>query len=374
MAFAQTLFLLCFYYVTSIGLTFYQNWLMKKISFPLCVVLVHFLVKFHLAALCRQLYTWFTGDKRITLGLSDFLPRVAIVAIVASLDIGLSQWSFAFIQVALYTITKSTSIVFILFFAIVFGLEKKHWSLIVIVLVISSGLVMFTYKSTDFSFIGFTMALTASFLSGIRWTLSQLIMQKSDLGLSNPLDMVFHIQPLMIAALLPFAVLIEGPSLSRDVAQAGMDLVYDIHLWQVVGLVLGGGVIAFLMEVAEFMVVNFTSSLTLAISGILKEIVCLTLAVVYQSTSLSLVNLLGLVVCLVGVSLHVVRKFTMDSDGKNRKRHRQNNVNTQVSVCCEKTSLLERRMSSKTQTKSQYSDNIKPHISHQKTQQIHPIQ
>jgi hypothetical protein len=39
--------------------------------------------------------------------------------------LGLSQWSFEYIEVALYTITKSTSIIFILFFAIIMGLERK---------------------------------------------------------------------------------------------------------------------------------------------------------------------------------------------------------------------------------------------------------
>ena len=89
------------------------------------------------------------------------------MAVVASLDIALSQWSFEYIDVALYTITKSTSIVFILFFSLLFKLEKKHWSLIVIVLMISAGLAMFTYKSTDFVFAGFFMVLSASFLSGM---------------------------------------------------------------------------------------------------------------------------------------------------------------------------------------------------------------
>ena len=67
------------------------------------------------------------------------LGRIGVVAVVASLDIALSQWSFEYIDVALYTITKSTSIVFILMFSLLFKLEKKHWSLIVIVLMISSG-------------------------------------------------------------------------------------------------------------------------------------------------------------------------------------------------------------------------------------------
>ena len=94
------------------------------------------------------------------------IGRVGMVAIVASLDIALSQWSFEYIDVALYTITKSTSIVFILMWAILLKLEQKHWSLVVIVLMISTGLAMFTYKSTDFVFIGFMMVLSASFLSG----------------------------------------------------------------------------------------------------------------------------------------------------------------------------------------------------------------
>ena len=54
------------------------------------------------------------------------------------------------------------------------------------------------------------MVLTAAFFSGIRWTLSQLIMQKSKLGLENPIDFIFHIQPLMILSLLPIAIGVEG--------------------------------------------------------------------------------------------------------------------------------------------------------------------
>lgn len=81
-----------------------------------------------------------------------------------------------------------------------------------IVVLISAGLVMFTFKSTTFSIIGFLLALSGSFLSGARWTFSQLIMQKSAIGLENPIDLIYHIQPLMILTLLPIAIGIEGIS------------------------------------------------------------------------------------------------------------------------------------------------------------------
>ena len=90
-----------------------------------------------------------------------------------------------------YTMTKSTAIIFILGFALAFKLEEKvsefynkektlnwillyfeicdilelqHWSIVIIVSLISSGLVMFTYKSNQFELEGFLLVLTASFL------------------------------------------------------------------------------------------------------------------------------------------------------------------------------------------------------------------
>lgn len=41
---------------------------------------------------------------------------------------------------------------------------------------------MFTFESTQFNLEGFSMVLMASFLGGIRWTLTQVLMQKADLG------------------------------------------------------------------------------------------------------------------------------------------------------------------------------------------------
>ena len=42
--------------------------------------------------------------------------------------------------------------------------------------------------------------------------------------------------------------------------------------------------------------------------GIVKEILSLGLAVVFQSNELSAINFAGLVVCLIGIILHVLRK------------------------------------------------------------------
>lgn len=50
------------------------------------------------------------------------------------------------------------------------------------VALIASGLFLFTYHYTDFDALGFFLIMFASFLSGLRWTITQLITQKHELG------------------------------------------------------------------------------------------------------------------------------------------------------------------------------------------------
>ena len=137
-----------------------------------------------------------------------------------------------------------------------------------------------------------------------------MIMQKAQYNLTNPLDMIYQIQvivlrptplmsilfqPIMVIVCIPFAVGFEGfSSLSS--------------LLPNLPLVAGGGVIAFLMECAEFLLVSQTSSLTLSLAGIGKDIITIVLSVVFQDYELSVTNVAGVVVCLVGILLHTVMK------------------------------------------------------------------
>lgn len=68
----------------------------------------------------------------------------------------------------------------VLLLFVIFSVQKPL--LILVVLLISGGLFMFTFESTQFNLEGFIMVLLASFLGGIRWTLTQVLMQKAELG------------------------------------------------------------------------------------------------------------------------------------------------------------------------------------------------
>lgn len=95
-------------------------------------MICHLFLKFCLASLCRQIYTQCFGycksevpEERVVLPWKLYLQRVLLVAATSAMDIGLSQWSLKYVTVALYTMTKTTSILFILGFGLALRLEKK---------------------------------------------------------------------------------------------------------------------------------------------------------------------------------------------------------------------------------------------------------
>ncbi|XP_064529792.1 solute carrier family 35 member C2 isoform X2 [Pseudopipra pipra] len=299
--------LVLLYYGFSIGITFYNKWLMKSFPFPLLVTLLHLLLIFALAALARALARCRSGRPRAALSWADCLRRAAPAALSTSLDIGLSNWSFLYVTVSLYTMTKSSAILFILLFSLLFKLEEMRVTLLLVVLLIAGGLFMFTYKSTQFNAQGFILVLCASFLGGIRWTLTQILMQKAELGL-----------PLSISEKL------------FRFHEAGM-------LFSLVGKLFLGGILAFGLGFSEFLLVSRTSSLTLSIAGIFKEICILFLATHLLGDRLSLLNWLGFAVCLSGISLHVVLKAVNSKGDKTLEPHKEANSDPDLELLLHRT-------------------------------------
>ncbi|XP_056451339.1 solute carrier family 35 member C2 [Gadus chalcogrammus] len=291
------------YYVFSIGITFYNKWLMKGFHYPLFMTLVHLTMIFLLSTMTRHLVARWTGKPRVVLSWRVYLVKVAPTALATVLDIGLSNWSFLFITISLYTMTKSSAVLFILFFSLVFKLEEPNPYLVVVVVLISSGLFMFTFESTQFNMQGFLMVLLAAFIGGIRWTLTQILMQKAELGLQNPVDTMYHLQPLMFLCLFPLFLFNEGLGVSSSEKLFRVEHLPPL-LYSLLTLSLGGA-LAFGLGFSEFLLVSRTSSLTLSIAGIFKEVCTLLLAAGFMGDRMSGVNWLGFAVCLSGISLHV---------------------------------------------------------------------
>ncbi|XP_067643533.1 solute carrier family 35 member C2 [Eurosta solidaginis] len=295
------------YLALSISLTFYQQKLIKKLKFPISIVTYHLITKLLLSATARSLYKLCVGKTRVKIDLRTSWQKLAPAGVASGIDIGFSNWGLELVSISLYTMTKSSTIVFILVFAIMLGLEKKSMFLFLIVGLIAMGLFMFTYESAEFNALGFIFILLASLSSGIRWSFAQFVMQKSKLGLHNPIDMIYFMQPWMILSLLPFLVTFEAQDL-YDVLLNLPNISNHVILFNIF-YVSFGAILAFLMECSEYLVLSKTSGLTLSIAGVFKDICQLALGVQINGDQLSLINVLGLIVCIIGISMHLLHKY-----------------------------------------------------------------
>ncbi|CAH0401762.1 unnamed protein product [Chilo suppressalis] len=314
--------LILIYFSLSIGLTFYQRWLLKGFNFPLTVVMYHLIIKWILSVLVRTILYLITGTPQLVLPFMTCLRSVGPTGLASGIDVGFSNWGLELVTISLYTMTKSTTIIFILLFAILLGLEKKSWSLVGIVLLIAVGLVMFTYKATQFDLLGFNFLLLASFAAGLRWTFAQLLMQRSSLGLHNPIDMVFHVQPWIIFCKSPSSHCIQifnqchnnkktkKNPISQVVIYKDRPMTDDLTTSDSSEEAEEMFILVLAVEVSgdQLSAVN-VAGLALCLLGIVSHIVHKVYAPHYtKQPHLSAVNVAGLALCLLGIVLHIVQK------------------------------------------------------------------
>jgi len=310
-----TILLVLAYWTCSIGLTFWNKHLFHKWDVPLAATSIHFMITFVLAGFCRKMRQFFTGKPSVLLDWKNYATKVIPTAICSALDIGLSNWSLVYISVPLYTMVKSTSVLFILACALLLKLEKWDHMLIIVISLISLGLFLFVFKTTDFNLFGFILCLSAAATGGLRWTLSQVLCQKKELGLENPIDSLFHLQPVMVLAMAPLLIshgllpflttenLFAAPTVEQLLPNFSMLMV--------------GATLAFALGLTEYLLVAKTSSLTLSLSGIIKELITMLVAEFRDGDVLTGLNWAGFAVCVSGIIVHTFFKFRKsESDEK----------------------------------------------------------
>ena len=174
-------------------------------------------------------------------------------------------------------------------FAFTFGLEQPKLILIFIITVISFGVILTVAGETKFNLTGFLLVLGAAIVSGLRWSLTQMLLQKEE-GMNNPVATLYYLSPFMFIMMSILSLIFEQPfqvfNTSRHFENATRGL-------QTFGLMLTGGLLAFCMTIAEFSLIKNTSTITLSVAGISKEVVIIALSVLIYHDELTPINLLG---------------------------------------------------------------------------------
>ncbi|CAI5939394.1 unnamed protein product [Closterium sp. NIES-65] len=330
----KVLLLVLLWYTFSMALSLYNKVLIGekhgRFPAPLLMTTFHFLLQGGIASLllrcCCQ--SWLPATP---ISWRDYFLRVVPTAVATSLDIALSNLSLALITLTFYTMCKSSAPVFLLLFAFLFRLETPSFKLLGIMLVISVG-VLFTGPihasnipcahgwlavagETEFQLLGFILVMVAAFVSGLRWVLLQVLLQGDKLGLTNPLLTLAYLAPVMALVCGVFSLLHEPWS---TLTSSPYFDTWQHTLWSF-AIMLVGGILAFCMIMAEFLLVLETSAVTFSVAGTVKEAATILVSHAVFGDRFTRINLVGILIIMLGVSLFnlykVSRNKARESDG-----------------------------------------------------------
>lgn len=298
----KTLFLILMWYTFSTFLTLYNKTLlgehMGQFPAPMLMNTVHFTMQ----AVLSKLITWYWSHRfqpTVPMSNKDYFSRVVPTALSTALDVNLSNESLIFISVSFATMCKSGAPIFLLLFAFAFRLESPSIKLLGIIVVISIGVLLSVAKEADFEFWGFIFVMLSAVMSGFRWCMTQLLLQKESFGLRNPLTLMSYLTPIM-------AVVTAVLSLFLDPWLEFRKNDYFNNSWHVARscfLMLFGGTLAFFMVLTEYVLVSVTSAVTVTIAGVVKEAVTILVAVFYFHDEFTWLKGVGLITIMVGVGL-----------------------------------------------------------------------
>ncbi|KAF9350567.1 Triose-phosphate Transporter [Mortierella sp. AD094] len=294
------------WYFFSTALSIYNKNLMGKdnwnFNLPLFVSSIHaglhFVITACLMHFFPESYDATRSGKGGRITMHSYVTQVIPCATAAALEICMANASLMYITLSFYTMIKSSTPIWVLIFAFFFRLEKPRWSLILIIGVIVIGVVLTVAGEAQFDMTGFVLVLLAAVMSGLRWSLTQMLLQKDQLGMDNPVATLYYISPIMFVIMSVLSLVIEDPFVQFASSEFFQDFNTGLLTMMMAG---GGGFLAFAMTVAEFKLIKNTGTVTLSVAGISKEIVVISLSMVIFGDRLTFVNLLGLLVSIGGI-------------------------------------------------------------------------
>lgn len=318
--------LILLWYLFSLSISVYNKWMFDKdrlnFAFPLFTTSTHMLVQFFLSALVltfvpslrpKAAHNSDGGRSRhesepngSIMSKMFYLTRIGPCGTATSLDVGLGNTSLKFISLTFYTMVKSSSLAFVLLFAFIFRLETPTWRLVAIIALMTFGVILMVFGEVEFKLGGFVLVISAAFFSGLRWSLTQILLLRNP-ATSNPFSSIFFLSPVMFVVLLALAIPVEGFGPLWE----GFKVLTEQWgaIWTPLFL-LFPGCIAFLMIASEFALLQRTSVVTLSIAGIFKEVVTISAASVVFDDKLTPINLIGLFTTIAAIGAYNYVKIT----------------------------------------------------------------
>ena len=305
---------LCGYAILSIAMTLAFKAALQAFPYPASLVAATFVVEAALvksaecgarAAACVFPKEENTERRKCCVFPDETDRLLMYVACCVGAEVALSNAGLLLLSVATHTMIKACTPVFVLGAGLALKLEPCRWSSILIVLVICAGTVLCSPGVADHhrekdSLLGVLLTVSGGAVGGLRWGLTQKACQK---GVRvKPTELVRRTLPtsaaflVLVAGVLDARRLIRTPG-SGDLAQKALGAALALAL---------GGLGLLTVEVT---LVALTSSLTLAVAAVAKELVLIGVSIGLLKNDVSPSGYGGFALTASGVLAYNVERY-----------------------------------------------------------------
>jgi len=281
-----------FYFVVSMALVFLnKNLMSKEFEYPLFITWFQLIV----AVVCVT----FLGAIGQSVETFSFIPpmdfkietaqKVLPLALIFVAMVAFNNLCLLWVEVTFYQVARSTTIGFTIVFTYLILGQPTSWPAIRSCLIVILGFVVGSYGEVRFTWFGVIFGVVSSCFVSLYGIYVKKIMAAVD---NNQWKLLFYNNLLSIFFMIPFIWLAgEAEGLKSN------ELLWEFKTW--VNLTITG-LFGFLINIAVFLQIRFTSPLTNNIVGTAKACVQTFVAMIAYRNPISFLNGVGIFLVIAG--------------------------------------------------------------------------
>lgn len=261
-----------------------------QFNYPFFLILVHTLMATALTQLFARTTSLLPGVKENKIKRRDYVFKLLPYAFCSFMSLVLSNKVYQYLSLGYIQMLKAITPVPLLMLFFLSGKEKLSLMQFIIVVVICSGVMMTSIGELHFSAVGFSLQIVAVVFDCLRVFLLDVVLK--DISLDS-LSMLYYSAPLLSFQLTIGFILFEYDAFPFDRLNSSFAFVLFFS-----------GLLAFSLNLSVFILVSNTSSLIMTLAGPIKDLLVISTSVLFFRSPLTLLQVLGFLVALGGLSLY----------------------------------------------------------------------
>lgn len=221
-----------------------------------------------------------------------YSPNIVAVSCLFAASLCLRNGAYRFLSVAIIQMVSAFSPLAVYVSACSLRLESFEMRYVACIVVVSIGICVSSVGFVSMSLTGIAMQATGICLEAFRTALLQLLLQRQDDVKYDNVSLMAQIAPTAAAVLLPLSLYETGT--------AGM----VTTLYSSWPFVLANCMLALGMNLASLLVIQVSSSLTISIASILRDMILICLSSLLWATELTTTSCIGWVIAVTGIGAY----------------------------------------------------------------------